>query len=116
VSLGSGTVAQTYLSISKILEAARSSGADAIHPGYGFLAESADFARAVEAEGLVWVGPPPEAIEAMGDKIRARARMRNAGVPVVPGAGEGGCDDAALAREAGRLGFPLLVKASAGGG
>jgi acetyl-CoA/propionyl-CoA carboxylase, biotin carboxylase, biotin carboxyl carrier protein len=116
VSLGGGTVAQTYLSIPKILEAARSSGADAIHPGYGFLAENADFARAVEAEGLVWVGPPPEAIEAMGDKIRARARMRKAGVPVVPGAGEGGCDDAALAREASRLGFPLLVKASAGGG
>jgi 3-methylcrotonyl-CoA carboxylase alpha subunit len=116
VSLGGGTVAQTYLSIPKILEAARSSGADAIHPGYGFLAENADFARAVVEAGLVWVGPPPEAISAMGDKIRARARMRKAGVPVVPGAGEGGRDDAALAREADRLGFPLLVKASAGGG
>ncbi|HSD71279.1 MAG TPA: biotin carboxylase N-terminal domain-containing protein [Thermoanaerobaculia bacterium] len=116
VSLGGGTVAETYLSIPKVLDAARSSGANAIHPGYGFLAENAGFARAVEEQGLVWVGPPPEAIEEMGDKIRARARMRKAGVPVVPGAGEAAADDQALASEATRLGFPLLVKASAGGG
>jgi acetyl/propionyl-CoA carboxylase alpha subunit len=116
VSLGAGSVAETYLSIPKILEAARSSGADAIHPGYGFLAENADFARAVEAEGLVWVGPPAGAIEAMGDKLRARARMREAGVPVVPGSDAGTKDPADLAREAERLGYPILVKASAGGG
>jgi 3-methylcrotonyl-CoA carboxylase alpha subunit len=114
VSLGSGTVAETYLSIPKLLEAARSSGADAIHPGYGFLAESAEFARAVEEVGIVWVGPPASAIEEMGDKIRSRARMLEAGVPVVPGSGGG--SDEALAREAARLGYPLLVKASAGGG
>ncbi len=116
VSLGPGAVAETYLSIPKILDAARSAGAAAIHPGYGFLAESADFARAVGEGGLVWVGPPPGAIEEMGDKLRSRARMRAAGVPVVPGSDEAARDDAALAREAERLGYPVLVKASAGGG
>ncbi|HMA18325.1 MAG TPA: biotin carboxylase N-terminal domain-containing protein, partial [Thermoanaerobaculia bacterium] len=116
VSLGHGSVSETYLSIPKILDAARASSADAIHPGYGFLAESADFARAVEEAGLIWVGPPAEAIEEMGDKIRSRARMRRAGVPVVPGSEGEAKDDTALVREATRLGFPLLVKASAGGG
>jgi acetyl/propionyl-CoA carboxylase alpha subunit len=114
--LGPGTVTQTYLSIPAILDAARRSGADAIHPGYGFLSENAAFARAVSAAGLVWVGAPPGAIDEMGDKVRARARMRKAGVPVVPGSEEGIRDDAALAAEAERLGYPLLVKASAGGG
>jgi len=113
--LGGGPVVDTYLSIPKILDAARKGGADAIHPGYGFLAENAAFARAVEDAGLVWVGPPAAAIEEMGDKVRSRARMRDAGVPVVPGS-EGGGDDAALLREGARLGFPVLVKASAGGG
>ncbi|HEX9690432.1 MAG TPA: biotin carboxylase N-terminal domain-containing protein [Thermoanaerobaculia bacterium] len=114
--LGGGPVSETYLSVGKILEAARASGADAVHPGYGFLAESPEFARAVEAAGLVWVGPPAGAIEEMGDKLRSRARMRRAGVPVVPGSDETATDDDALAREAERLGYPVLVKASAGGG
>ncbi len=113
--LGGGPVVDTYLSIPKILEAARKAGADAIHPGYGFLAENAEFARAVEEAGFVWVGPPASAIEAMGDKVRSRARMRAAGVPVVPGS-ETGAGDAALVDEGARLGFPVLVKASAGGG
>jgi acetyl/propionyl-CoA carboxylase alpha subunit len=116
VSLGGGPAAETYLSIPRILEAAKTGRADAVHPGYGFLAESADFARAVEAAGLVWVGPPPAAIEEMGDKIRARARMRRAGVPVVPGSEGDAADGAALARSGETLGYPVLVKASAGGG
>ena len=89
MSLGSGGASETYLAIPRILDAARSSGSDAIHPGYGFLAESAEFARAVESAGLVWIGPPAEAIEGMGDKLRARARMREAGVSVVPGSDDG---------------------------
>ncbi len=113
--LGGGPVGSTYLSIPKILDAARIGGADAIHPGYGFLSENADFARAVEEAGLVWVGPPASAIEEMGDKVRSRARMREAGVPVVPGS-EAGAIDSALLGEGARLGFPVLVKASAGGG
>lgn len=115
-SLGQGPVSETYLSIPGILDAARRSGADAIHPGYGFLSENAGFARAVEDAGLVWVGAPPPAIEEMGDKLRARARMRKAGVPVVPGSEIVPRNDGALAAEAERLGFPVLVKASAGGG
>jgi acetyl/propionyl-CoA carboxylase alpha subunit len=115
-SLGGGSVAETYLSISGILDAARRSGADAIHPGYGFLSENAGFARAVEDAGHVWVGPPARAIEEMGDKLRARSRMRKAGVPVVPGSETGGGGDKALSAEAERLGYPVLVKASAGGG
>ncbi len=114
VSLGAGPVSETYLSVPRLLEAARTAGADAVHPGYGFLSENAAFARAVEAAGLVWVGPPPSAMEEMGGKLRSRARMEAAGVPVVPGsrldAGR------ALEAEAERLGFPLLIKASAGGG
>ena len=118
VSLGPGTPAETYLSIGRLLEAARDSGADAVHPGYGFLSENADFARAVIEAGLTWVGPPPAAIEAMGDKLRARAAMEKAGVPVVPGSPPGAArsGDTELLAEARRLGFPLLIKASAGGG
>jgi acetyl/propionyl-CoA carboxylase alpha subunit len=115
-SLGSGPPAQTYLSIDRLLEAARESGADAIHPGYGFLSENADFARTVVRAGLTWVGPPPAAIEMMGDKLRSRAAMEKAGVPVVPGSRREAVGDAELLAEARRLGFPLLIKASAGGG
>jgi acetyl/propionyl-CoA carboxylase alpha subunit len=115
VSLGDGPVSETYLSVPRLLEAARSSGADAVHPGYGFLSENAAFARAVTAAGLVWVGPPPAAMEEMGGKLRARARMEAAGVPVVPGSLPAS-EDRTLCAQAERLGFPLLIKASAGGG
>ena len=114
-SLGSGSPARTYLSIAGILEAARETGADAVHPGYGFLSENAEFARAVESAGLLWIGPPASAIEEMGDKLRARARMRSVGVPVIPGS-DGPLNDGDLAQTAERVGFPLLVKAAAGGG
>jgi acetyl/propionyl-CoA carboxylase alpha subunit len=116
VSLGPGSPAQTYLSIPRLIEAARESGSDAVHPGYGFLSENPDFARAVSGAGLIWVGPPPSAMEEMGGKLRARARMEAAGVPVVPGSHPGVTGAAGLVKEAERLGFPLLIKASAGGG
>ena len=86
VEIGPATAKESYLSIPKLLSAAKAAGCDAVHPGYGFLSENAEFARAVEAAGLVWIGPPPEAMEAMGSKIESRERMRAAGVPVVPGA------------------------------
>ena len=112
VPIGPPPAVQSYLSVEALLAAARSAGADAVHPGYGFLAESAAFGRAVEAAGLTWIGPPPEAIATMGDKLAARATVARAGVPLVPGAEVGG-DAVAAAR---RLGFPVLVKAAAGGG
>jgi acetyl/propionyl-CoA carboxylase alpha subunit len=115
VSLGSGPPADTYLSIEKVLGAAKVSGADSIHPGYGFLSENAGFARAVEEAGLTWIGPDPDSIEAMGGKLEARKRAAAAGVPVVPGSGSLSADSSAFA-EAERIGYPLLVKASAGGG
>jgi acetyl-CoA carboxylase biotin carboxylase subunit len=112
VPIGPPPAAESYLNVDALLAAARSAGADAVHPGYGFLAESAAFARSEEAAGLTWIGPPPEAIATMGDKLAARATVARAGVPLVPGAEVGG-DAAAAAR---RLGFPVLVKAAAGGG
>jgi acetyl-CoA/propionyl-CoA/long-chain acyl-CoA carboxylase, biotin carboxylase, biotin carboxyl carrier protein len=106
----------SYLDQERLLEAARAAGAEAIHPGYGFLAENSEFARAVEAAGLTWIGPPPEAIEAMGLKTEARERMKAAGVPIIPGTTEpvtSAADVTALGEE---FGWPLAIKASAGGG
>ena len=117
VPLGGAAAAESYLRIDAILEAARRSGADAVHPGYGFLSERADFAAACLAAGLVFVGPPPEAIAAMGSKLEAKRRMAKAGVPLLPSAEvAAGAAPAALADLAQELGLPLLVKASAGGG
>jgi acetyl-CoA carboxylase biotin carboxylase subunit len=99
-----------------VLEAAERAGAQAVHPGYGFLAESAEFARAVTDAGLVWVGPPADAIDAMGDKVRARNRMAAAGVPVAPGTDEPVADADAAAKAAQDIGYPVMVKAAAGGG
>jgi len=115
-ALGGSTAAESYLVVAKLLEAAERSGAEAIHPGYGFLAENAGFAAAVESAGLVWIGPPPAAIELMGSKTRARQAMQAAGVPIVPGTTDpvGSAEEViALGEE---IGYPLLIKAAAGGG
>jgi acetyl/propionyl-CoA carboxylase alpha subunit len=117
VLIGPAPARDSYLVIDKVLAAARETGADAIHPGYGFLSENAVFAEAVAAAGLVWIGPQPEVIRAMGDKQRARDLASAAGVPVVPGSGrfaEG--ETVGLTEAAAHVGYPLLVKASAGGG
>ena len=106
----------TYLNAAAIIEAARSTGAEAIHPGYGFLSESAEFADAVVDAGLVWVGPPPDAIRALGDKISARRLAEQAGVPVVPGITDPVEDVAVLERFAAEHGYPVAIKASGGGG
>jgi len=116
VPIGGSTPAESYLDIDKVVDAARRSRAQAVHPGYGFLSENARFAAAVQAAGLLFVGPPAAAIEAMGDKARARRRMSAAGVPVVPGYDGDAQDEAGLLAEAGRIGFPIMVKAAAGGG
>ncbi|MER6994860.1 acetyl/propionyl/methylcrotonyl-CoA carboxylase subunit alpha [Streptomyces sp. NPDC000410] len=116
VRLGPPPAAESYLSVERLLEAARRSGAQAIHPGYGFLAENARFARACEEAGLVFIGPPAEAISLMGDKIRAKETVREAGVPVVPGSSGSGLTDDQLAEAAREIGMPVLLKPSAGGG
>ncbi|HEX4324009.1 MAG TPA: acetyl-CoA carboxylase biotin carboxylase subunit [Gaiellaceae bacterium] len=114
--LGPTPAAESYLAVERILDAAQRSGAQALHPGYGFLAENAAFARAVEDAGLVWIGPPPAAIELMGSKTAARTAMQEAGVPIIPGTTDpvGSVEELlALGHE---IGYPLLIKAAAGGG
>ena len=108
--------APAYLSVDAVVDAARRAGAEAVHPGYGFLSENTAFAAACEAAGIAFVGPPSPAIEAMGDKIRAKQTVAKAGVPVVPGSDGAGLDDDALARAVAEIGYPVLVKPSAGGG
>jgi acetyl-CoA carboxylase, biotin carboxylase subunit len=116
VLLGPANPAQSYRNVEAILSAAKSTGAEAIHPGYGFLSENADFARTVEANGLVWVGPGADAIAAMGDKINARNLMAAAGVPVAPGTVDPVHGADAAAEAAAFIGYPVMVKAAAGGG
>jgi acetyl-CoA/propionyl-CoA carboxylase biotin carboxyl carrier protein len=114
--IGGGPATESYLNGERIVGAALKAGAEAVHPGYGFLAENAAFARAVEAAGLVWIGPPPDAIELMGSKTDARERMRSAGVPIIPGTTEPVADVDEVVGLGGELGYPLIVKAAAGGG
>jgi acetyl-CoA carboxylase, biotin carboxylase subunit len=116
VLIGPANPAQSYRNAEAILAAAKSTGAEAIHPGYGFLSENADFARAVSEQGLIWVGPSADAIEAMGDKINARNLMAAASVPVAPGTTDPAADVDAAVTEAARIGYPVMVKAAAGGG
>ena len=116
VCIGPAAASESYLNPEAILNAAQQTGAEAIHPGYGFLSENAAFARAVIEAGLVWIGPPPEAIEAMGDKARAKALMIEAGVPTLPGWQGEDQSDENLRAQADAVGYPLLIKAVAGGG
>jgi acetyl-CoA carboxylase, biotin carboxylase subunit len=116
VPIGPAPPARSYLDVSAVLGAAQATGAAAIHPGYGFLSESSGFAAAVIDAGLTWVGPPPAAIEQMGDKINARNLMERAGVPVAAGSRKPVADVAAAIAEAERIGYPVMIKAAAGGG
>src|SRR5713101_6581692 len=116
VRLGPAPARESYLSIPGILEAAKKTGARLIHPGYGFLAENAEFARSCEEAGLLFVGPPSSAIEAMGSKTQARRRMQQAGVPIVPGLTRPAATVGELEAFAVESGYPILLKASAGGG
>ena len=116
VHIGGNAPRDSYLQWQRILDAALATGAQAVHPGYGFLSENEDFARACAAAGLVFIGPPPEAIAAMGSKSAAKALMDKAGVPLVPGYHGSDNEPAFLAQEAARIGYPVLIKASAGGG
>jgi geranyl-CoA carboxylase alpha subunit len=116
VCIGAALPAQSYLNIPAIIAAARASGADAVHPGYGFLAENEQFAQACRDAGLVFIGPSPEAILAMGNKAGAKRLMIEAGVPCVPGYQGDDQSEARLAREAERIGWPVMIKAVAGGG
>ena len=116
VRIGPAPAAESYLNIGAVMDAARRTDADAIHPGYGFLSERAAFAAACEDADVIFVGPPAEAIEQMGSKIGARALMKKAGVPVVPGQAPNDQTDAGVAAAAEAIGFPILIKASAGGG
>ncbi len=114
--VGPAPAAQSYLNTEKILDAAKLAGADAVHPGYGFFSENAKFARAVKKAGMVFIGPPPSAIESMGDKVEARKLMTSAGVPVVPGSPDTLETEEQVREIANQIGFPIMVKAAAGGG
>jgi len=114
--IGPAVPAESYLNIEKIIETAKEAGAEGIHPGYGFLAENADMARACADAGITWIGPPPEAIEAMGSKTRAREIMEKAGVPIVPGSTEVAADVEDAKRQADEAGYPVACKAAGGGG
>ncbi|HXM31652.1 MAG TPA: biotin carboxylase N-terminal domain-containing protein, partial [Xanthobacteraceae bacterium] len=116
VPIGSAPAAESYLSIEKIIASAKRTAADAIHPGYGFLSENADFAEVCAGTGLVFIGPPAAAIRLMGNKAAAKRRMIEAGVPCVPGYDGKDQSDEAFARAAAKIGFPVMVKAAAGGG
>ena len=116
VHIGPSPSQQSYLVIDKIIEAARATGAEAVHPGYGFLSENAEFARAVEAAGMVFIGPPVEAVNIMGDKITSKELAKNAGVPVIPGHIEAIRDEAEALKIAEEVGYPILLKPAAGGG
>ena len=115
-AIGPAPAAESYLNIERILDVAERSGADAVHPGYGFLSENADFVRACESAGLIFVGPPAEAMDQMGDKIASRRSMQAAGVPIVPGTIEPVRTSAEALAAAEEVGFPVIVKAAAGGG
>ena len=114
--IGPGPAVESYLVGDRIVETAQRAGAEAIHPGYGFLAENAGFARLVEESGLAWIGPPSAAIELMGSKTRARTAMRAAGVPIIPGATDPVESVDEVRRLGEEVGYPLIVKAAAGGG
>ncbi|HEY5151677.1 MAG TPA: biotin carboxylase N-terminal domain-containing protein, partial [Mycobacterium sp.] len=116
VRIGPPPARQSYLDIEAVVAAARTAGAQAVHPGYGFLSENSDFAAVLEGAGLTFIGPPSGAIRTMGDKIAAKAAVSVFGVPVVPGIARPGLSDADLIAAAGDIGFPILVKPSAGGG
>ncbi len=116
VRIGEALPAQSYLRVEAIIAAAKTSGADAVHPGYGFLAENEDFAQACRDAGLVFIGPSPEAIKAMGNKAGAKEIMLAAGVPCVPGYQGADQGDAVMSAEANKIGFPVMIKAVAGGG
>ncbi|MBU1186669.1 MAG: acetyl-CoA carboxylase biotin carboxylase subunit, partial [Acidobacteria bacterium] len=116
VCIGPPPAAESYLDMARVIDAARATGAEAVHPGYGFLAENAEFARMCEKSGLVFIGPKSESMELVGDKVRARTTMEKAGIPIIPGM-KGileSLDD--YAREAAAIGYPVMIKASAGGG
>ncbi len=116
VAIGPADPQDSYLNIGRLIDAARRHGADAVHPGYGFLAESPAFASAVQEAGLVFIGPPAEVIAKLGNKVEARRAMADAGIPVVPGHDKAGATDGALIAAARRLGLPLMIKAAGGGG
>ncbi len=116
VFIGSAPAAESYLNIDSIIQAARQTGAEAIHPGYGFLSENADFARRCEAEKIVFIGPNSKAMELVGDKIRSRQTMEKAGIPIIPGMKGTHKNILDYSADAKKIGYPVMIKASSGGG